>query len=166
MREIEIWLEVPPYGVGILTASLVLSIMIIPYSASIVRETIKLVPRELKEASYALGATRFETLKGVILPYVRSGIMAGIFLSFGRAVGETMAVTMVIGNSNELPESIFSPANTMASIIANEFTEATKDIHLSALMEIGLLLFIITFIINLFASAIIERFRVKEGNGI
>jgi len=162
IRKIEIALEIPPYGVGIMTASLVLAIMIIPYLSSIASEVIKMVPQDIKEAGLALGATRFDLVRRVILPYARSGILAGILLAFGRAFGETMAVTMVIGNYNGLPESIFSPANTMASVIANEFTEAVKDIHLSALIEIGLLLFIITFIINYIGNMVIEKLQVKR----
>ena len=138
VRLVEIELGVTPYGVGILTSSLILAIMIIPYSASIGTEVVQLVPSDLKEAAYSLGATRFEVIKAVILPYARSGISAGVLLALGRALGETMAVTMVIGNSNFLPTSIFSPANTMASVIANEFTEATEKIYLSSLVEIGL----------------------------
>ncbi len=162
IRKIEIAFEIPPYGVGIMTASLVLAIMIIPYLSSIASEVIKMVPQDIKEAGLALGATRFDLVRRVILPYARSGILAGILLAFGRAFGETMAVTMVIGNYNGLPASIFSPANTMASVIANEFTEAVKDIHLSALIEIGLLLFIITFIINYIGNMIIEKLQIKR----
>ena len=161
IRKIEMKLGIVPYGVGILTASLVLSIMIIPYASSIAREVIRLVPPEIKEAGLSLGATRFELVRKIIFPYARSGIFAGILLAFGRAFGETMAVTMVIGNYNFLPKNIFSPANTMASLIANEFTEATKDIHLSALIEIGLLLFLITFLINFLGNQIIKKFKVE-----
>jgi phosphate transport system permease protein len=146
--------------VGILTSSLILAIMIIPYSASIGTEVVQLVPSDLKEAAYSLGATRFEVIKAVILPYARSGISAGVLLALGRALGETMAVTMVIGNSNFLPTSIFSPANTMASVIANEFTEATEKIYLSSLVEIGLLLFIVTMVINIIGKYIIGRMSV------
>lgn len=160
VRLIEMKLGVTPYGVGISTASLILSIMIIPYSASIGREVIELVPSEIKEAAYSLGATRYEVIKKIILPYARSGIFAGIILSLGRALGETMAVTMVIGNSNFLPRNIFSPSNTMASVIANEFTEATGDLYLSALVEIGLLLFLVTFVINWTGRYIIRKFIV------
>jgi phosphate transport system permease protein len=161
VREIEIALSVSPYGVGVLTASLILSIMIIPYSASIGREVIKLVPADLKEAALSLGATRFEMIKKIVLPYARSGIFAGILLSLGRALGETMAVTMVIGNCNFLPKSLFSPANTMASVIANEFTEATEALYLAGLVEIGLLLFIVTTIINIIGRYIIHKTSVE-----
>ncbi len=160
VRLLEIKLGVPPYGVGIFTASLILSVMIVPYSASIGREVIELVPTEIKEAAYSLGATRYEVIKKVIIPYARSGIISGIILALGRALGETMAVTMVIGNSNYLPKSIFSPANTMASVIANEFTEAISDLYISALVEIGLVLFLVTFVINYIGRYIIRKFKV------
>ena len=151
----------PPYGTSVLTASLILTIMIIPYSASISREVINLVPAELKEAAYALGATRAEVIRYVILPYCFSGIFAGILLSLGRALGETMAVTMVIGNSNRIPQSLFDSANTMASVIANEFTEATGKIYTASLIEIGLILFLVTLLINLAGRFIINRYAVK-----
>jgi len=160
LRFIEMKLGIFPYGVGIFTASLILSVMIIPYSASLGKEVINLVPRDLKEAAYSLGGTRFEVIKKIILPYARSGIFAGILLSLGRALGETMAVTMVIGNSNFLPKNIFSPSNTMASVIANEFTEAVETLHLSSLIEIGLLLFLITTIVNIAGRYIINKVRV------
>jgi len=161
VRWLEIKLHVIPYGVGILTASLVLSVMIIPYASSMMREVMKLVPKDLIEAGYSMGATRYDVVRKVIIPYARSGIIAGLLLSFGRAFGETMAVTMVIGNANTMPQSIFSPSNTMASIIANEFTEAVKEIHLSSLIHVGLWLFIITFIINLMGNYVIKRFEVR-----
>ncbi|HVN98053.1 MAG TPA: phosphate ABC transporter permease subunit PstC, partial [Syntrophorhabdaceae bacterium] len=125
VRSLELKIGVIPHGVGILTSSLILAIMIIPFSASLGREVISLVPSDLKEAAYSLGATRFEVMRNIVIPYARSGIIAGILLAFGRAIGETMAVTMLIGNSSFLPKSIFSPANTMASVIANQFSEAT-----------------------------------------
>ncbi len=160
VRKLEIKLGVLPYGVGIFTASLILSIMIIPYAASVGREVISLVPSELKEAAYALGATRWEVIRHVIFPYARSGIFAGILLSLGRAIGETMAVTMVIGNNNQFPSSLFAPANTMASVIANEFTEATSDVYLSALIGIALLLFLVTTVINIIGRYIIKKLSV------
>jgi phosphate transport system permease protein len=157
VRALEIKLNVAPYGVGILTSSLVLAVMIIPYAASIGREVISLVPSDLKEAAFSLGATRFEVIRKVILPFARSGIFAGILLSLGRALGETMAVTMVIGNSNFIPKGIFSPANTLASVIANEFTEATGRLYLSSLVELGLVLFMVTTVINIFGKVIIRQ---------
>lgn len=157
VRVVEMKLGAAPYGVGVLTASLVLAIMIIPYSASLGREVIQMVPSDLKEAGLSLGATRFEVIRKIILPYARSGIFAGTLLALGRAIGETMAVTMVIGNSNYVPKSIFSPANTMASVIANEFAEASERIHVASLIQIALLLFVVTTIINLVGRQIIKR---------
>jgi phosphate transport system permease protein len=162
VRAVEMKLGFPPYGVGILTASLILSIMIIPYSASLGREVISLVPSDLKEAALSLGATRFEVIRKVVLPYARSGILAGVLLSLGRALGETMAVTMVIGNANLLPRNIFAPGNTMASIIANEFTEATGKVYLASLVEIALVLFVVTAIINIAGRIVITRLSVER----
>jgi phosphate transport system permease protein len=136
--------------------------MIIPYSASLAREVISLVPADLKEAAYSLGATRLEVIQKVILPYAKSGIIAGILLSLGRALGETMAVTMVIGNRNSIPNSIFSPANTLASIIANEFTEATDSIYLASLVELALVLFLVTTFLNTLGKWIIHRMAVNQ----
>ncbi len=156
-----------PYGVGILTASVVLTVMIIPFSASIAREVITLVPTDLKEAAYSLGATRFEVIRRVVLPAARSGIIAGIVLSLGRALGETMAITMLIGNANRLPDkflslaNIFVPINTMASVIANEFAEATDSLHRSSLIYVGLILFLITMIINITGRYIIKKTSVS-----
>ena len=159
VRAIEMKVGVPPYGVGILSASLILSLMIIPYSASLIRLVISMVPTELKEAAYSLGATRFEVIKYVVIPYARSGISAGVLLALGRALGETMAVTMLIGNTQSIPKSIFETGDTMASVIANQFTEATGAVYFSALIEIGLLLFIVTTIINFIGVKIIKRFE-------
>jgi len=158
VRSLEMKMGVLPYGIGIFTASLILAIMIIPYAASLGREMIRLVPSPLKEAAYSLGATRYEVLKNVILPYTKSGLFAGILLSLGRALGETMAVTMVIGNTSMIPTSIFAPGNTMASVIANEFTEADHTVYLSALIELGLVLFLVTVVINMIGKRIIKRF--------
>ncbi|MGQ9845208.1 MAG: phosphate ABC transporter permease subunit PstC [Caldisericia bacterium] len=159
VRNLQIKFGIQPFGVGIFTASIILSIMIIPYSASIGKEVISLVPNEVKEGAISLGATEFETLKTVILPFSFRGIFAGFLLSFGRAFGETMAVTMVIGNANRIPTSIFSPGQTMASLIANEFTEATTKLYTSSLIQIGLVLFIISMLINVFGRLVIRRFR-------
>lgn len=158
VRSLELKLGVTPYGIGILTSALILSIMIIPYAASLGREMIRMVPSELKEAAYSLGATRFEVITAVVLPYSKSGLFAGILLSLGRALGETMAVTMVIGNTSLIPKSIFDPGNTMASVIANEFTEAASTLYLSSLIELGLLLFLVTVVINIIGKSIIKRF--------
>jgi phosphate transport system permease protein len=159
MTDFQSQIGVTPYGTSIFTASVILAIMIIPYSASIAREVINMTPQTLKEAAYSLGATRFEVIRTTVLPYARSGIVAGILLSLGRALGETMAVTMVIGNANNIPNGLFKPGNTMASVIANEFTEATGDIYLSALVEIGLLLFVVTVLINIAGKFIINKLQ-------
>jgi len=150
--------NVLPYGIGIFTSSIILAIMIIPYAASMGRELIKMVPSPLKEGAYALGATRYEVIRSVILPYTKSGLAAGVLLSLGRALGETMAVTMVIGNSPIMPKSIFSLGHTMASVIANEFAEADHAVYLSALVELGLVLFLVTVVINMIGKGIIKRF--------
>jgi phosphate transport system permease protein len=160
VRSLELSLRVIPLGVGILSASIVLAIMIIPYAASIAREVIQLVPQDIKEAAYALGATRYEVIKKVIIPYASSGILAGILLALGRAIGETMAVTMVIGNATKIPSSIFDTGNTMASLIANELAEATKQIYVSSLIEVALLLFIVSAIINIIGKLIIKKVKV------
>ncbi len=161
IQRIEMKIGVMPYGVGIFTASVVLMLMIIPYAASISREVITLVPSDLKEAAYALGATQWEVIRHVIIPYARSGILAGILLSFGRAIGETMAVTMVIGNKNGFPASLFDPSNTMASVIANEFAEAVSDTYLSALVFIALVLFITTSVFNMGGRYVIKRLTMR-----
>ena len=163
IRALEMKINVPPFGVGIFTASLVLAIMIIPYAASLGREALRMVPQEMKDAAYSLGATRYEVIKTVVLPYAKSGIISGFFLALGRALGETMAVTMVIGNSQYLPKSIFSTSNTMASLIANEFTEAMGNLHLSSLVEIGLLLFLITTLINILGRWLIGINNKDQG---
>jgi phosphate transport system permease protein len=146
-----------PYGVGLLTAGLILAIMILPFITVIAREVLLAVPRPLKEAMLALGATRWETVRGVSLPYARSGIAGAIFLSLGRALGETMAVTMVIGNTPKISWSLLDPSYSMASVIANELTEAVGDLHLNSLIAIGLTLFGITVIINGVARLMIYR---------
>lgn len=161
VRALEMKVGAIPYGVGILTASIILAIMITPFSASLIRLVISMVPLHLKEAAYALGATRLEVIRFVIIPYVKSGISAGILLALGRALGETMAVTMLIGNTQMIPNSLFSTGNTMASVIANEFTEATGKIYFSALIEMGLVLFVVTTIINIIGVRIIKRFEIK-----
>jgi len=165
VRTFEIKIGVAPYGVGICTASLVLAVMIIPYAASLGTSLIRMVPSPLKEGAYALGATRFEVIRSVILPYTRSGLFAGILLSLGRALGETMAVTLLIGNTSAIAhtikEAFFGPGNTMASVIANEFTEADHTVYLSALIELGLVLFLVTVIINLIGKRIITRYTNK-----
>lgn len=157
VRSLEVKFHVLPYGIGIFTSALILTIMIVPYAASLGITLIRMVPSTLKEGAYALGATRFEVIRSVIMPYVRSGLFAGILLSLGRALGETMAVTMLIGNTSAVPTSIFAPGNTMASVIANEFTEADHTLYLSALIELGLVLFLVTVVINFIGKRIITR---------
>jgi len=144
-------------GYGIFTSGLILAIMIIPYATSISTEIISMVPNDLKEAAYSLGSTKFEVIFNVIVPSARSGIFASYILAFGRAMGETMAVTMLIGNTNAIPSGLFDTGNTMASVIANQFGEA-DGLKLSALIAIGLLLFVITALINAAGKFIIKRF--------
>lgn len=165
VRSLELKIGVAPHGVGILTSSLILAIMVIPYSASLGREVISLVPGDLKEAAFSLGATRFEVMKNIIIPYARSGIIAGILLAFGRAIGETMAVTMLIGNSSFLPTSIFSPANTMASVIANQFSEAT-GIVASSLIYVALVLFLVTMIVNIIGNYVISKISIEASKEV
>ncbi len=153
----------PPTGIGMMSAVLVLSLMIIPYSSSLARDAIKLVPRSQREAMYALGATRWEVVRLVVLPYARGGIFAGVILALARAIGETMAVTMMIGNGHQLPFSVFGPAATMASVIANEFTEATGDLQMSSLLAIGFLLFLLSLLVNFIADYILRRMTAGEG---
>jgi phosphate transport system permease protein len=147
----------PAYGPSVLAAGLILSIMVLPYIAAVAREVLLAVPRAQREAALALGATRWETITGAGLPYARSGIIGGVILGLGRALGETMAVTMVIGNRHELSASLFAPGYTMASLIANEFSEATSDIHLSALMAVGFVLLLITLAVNAVARWLVWR---------
>ncbi len=137
----------PPVGLGMLSAALILAVMVIPFTASVAREVLKSVPIAQREAAYALGATRFEAIAAAVF-YARTGIVGAVMLGFGRALGETMAVTMVIGNAPRVSVSLFSPQHTMAAVLANEFTEASDELYLHALIEIGLVLFIITLIVN------------------
>jgi phosphate transport system permease protein len=162
VRAFEIKIGVSAEGVGLFSSSLILAIMVIPYAASIGREVIALAPADLKEAAYSLGATRYEVIKKIILPYARSGIIAGVLLSLGRALGETMAVTMLIGNRNAIPRSIFDPANTMASVIANEFSEATSTVYVASLINIALVLFLVTMVVNLIGNYIIKKFSIAQ----
>jgi phosphate transport system permease protein len=162
IQQLEMKLGITPYGVGIMSASIVLAIMIIPYSASIARDVLSLVPNDLKEAAYSLGATRFEVVTKISIPYSISGIIAGIVLALGRALGETMAVTMLIGNMNIVPENLFSPGQTIASVIANQFNEAGSDLHRSAMIELGLILLAVTILINLAGKFIIKQMCVRS----
>ncbi len=145
-----------PYGVGLLTAGIILSIMILPYITTISRDVILSVPRPLKEGALALGATHWETVRLVILPYSRSAILGSIFLALGRALGETMAVTMVIGNTPKISLSLLDPAYTMSAVLANEFAEATSDLHIHSLIAIALTLFCITIVVNGLARLMIQ----------
>jgi phosphate transport system permease protein len=153
----------PSQGIGMLAAAIILAIMILPTISSITREVLRSVPQQLKEGAMALGATRWEMLRGVVLPYARSGVVGAIILGLGRALGETMAVTMVIGNRAEISSSLFAPSYTMASVIANEFTEATDDLYVAALAEVGLLLFFVTLILNVLARLLVRGIRVPQG---
>lgn len=153
----------PNYGVGFLTASIVLAIMIVPYIISVSREVLLTVPRDQREAALGLGATRWESTWKVVVPWARPGIMGSVFLALARALGETMAVTMVIGNDPKIVTSLFSPGYTIAAVIANEFAEASGDMHRSSLMELGLVLFLITFILNGVARLLIVA--TERGGG-
>jgi phosphate transport system permease protein len=144
-----------------LAAGIILAIMALPYISSVSREVLMAVPRSQREAALALGATRWEMIRDAVIPYAKSGIIGGIMLGLGRALGETMAVTMVIGNRLEISASLFAPGYTMASLIANQFSEATNDLQLSALMAVGAILFIITLIINGIARWLV--WRVSKG---
>ena len=159
LRPLVMALNISPQGSGVLTASLVLAIMIVPYAASLSAEFIKMVPNDLKEGAYSLGATRAEVIRRVVFPVAGSGIFSSYVLAIGRALGETMTVTMLIGNTNNIPNSITSTGNSMASIIANQFGEA-DDLRLSSLIAIGLILFLITAIINLIGKMMIKRARI------
>jgi phosphate transport system permease protein len=144
----------PPYGVGMLAAALILAVMVVPFTSAVAREVLKTVPMTQREAAYALGATRFEAIRAAIF-YARTGIIGAVMLGFGRALGETMAVTMVIGNNPQVALSLFAPQYTMAAVIANEFTEAANALYQSALIEIGLVLFIITLLVNMLSRGLI-----------
>jgi phosphate transport system permease protein len=145
----------PPFGIGMLAAGIILAIMIVPIIASISREVLTAVPQQQREAVLALGATRWEMIRVGVLRNARTGIVGAIILGLGRALGETMAVTMVIGNTPQIARSLFAPGYTMASVIANEFTEATGDLYLSALIEIGLGLFLVTIVVNILAGLLV-----------
>ncbi len=145
----------PAYGVGFLTAGIVLALMILPFIISVSREVLLSVPRDQREAALALGSTRWESTWKVVVPFARTGIFGSIFLALARALGETMAVTMVIGNTPQIAASLFAPGYTIAAVIANEFTEATSDLYLHALIELGLVLFLLTFILNGLARLLI-----------
>ena len=145
----------PIYGVGMLTASMILAVMVVPYITSVAHEVFQAVPQSQREAALALGATKWEMVRMAVVPFGRTGLIGAIMLGLGRAIGETMAVTMVIGNRAEITASLFAPASTMASVIANEFSEATYDLYVQALVEVGLVLLIVTVVINAFARLLV-----------
>ncbi len=155
-----------PMGYGMATATIVLSLMILPYTTALAKDAIKAVPKDQREASWALGSTRWEVIRMAVLPYARGGIMAGAILSLGRAIGETMAVAMLIGNKNTLPFSVFGAGATMPSVIVNEFREAVESLHLSSLMAIGFVLFLIALIVNLTAAYIQRKLSIDGGQVI
>jgi len=155
----------PSYGVGFLTAGIVLAIMVIPYIISVSREVLLSVPRDQREAALALGSTRWESTWKVVVPFARTGIMGSIFLALARALGETMAVTMVIGNTPKIAASLFAPGYSIAAVIANEFTEATGDLYLQSLIALGLALFLLTFILNGLARLLIVV-TTQKGSGV
>ena len=153
----------PPLGIGMMTAGLILSIMVIPFITAVMRDVFELVPPLLKESAYGLGATTWEVVWRVVLPYTKVGVIGGVMLGLGRALGETMAVTFVIGNAHQLAASLMAPGNSIASALANEFTEAVGDVYFSALIELGLLLFLITTIVLALSKVLLLRLARQEG---
>lgn len=157
------WFAGPPIGVGILTAGIVLSLMVIPFVASVMRDVFETVPPQLKESAYGIGCTTWEVVTCVVLPYTRVGVIGGIMLGLGRALGETIAVTFVIGNANRIVGSLFAPGTSIASTLANEFGEASPGLYISALFALGLVLFVITFIVLTVSRWLIRRGSAKQG---
>jgi len=153
----------PPYGIGMLTAGVILAIMVLPFVTSISRDVFETVPPVLKEAAYGVGCTTWEVVRFVVIPYTRVGVIGGVMLGLGRALGETMAVTFVIGNAHRISASLFAPGTTISASIANEFTEAVGDLYTSALIALGLILFVITFIILAIARYLLMRLQMQEG---
>ena len=153
----------PPFGIGMLTAGLILAIMVLPFITSITREVFEAVPSVLKEAAYGVGCTTWEVARYVVLPYARVGVIGGVMLALGRALGETMAVTFVIGNAHRISASLLAPGTTISAVIANEFTEAVSTLYTSALVELGLILFVITFIVLAIARYMLMRIERKIG---
>lgn len=153
----------PMMGIGMLTAGLILSVMIIPFIASVMRDVFDTCPSVLKESAYAIGCTRWEVVRHIVLPYTRIGVVGGVMLGLGRALGETMAVTFVIGNAHKLSWSLFAPGNSIASTLANEFAEAEAGMHMSSLFALGLILFVITFIVLAVAKLLLISMANKEG---
>jgi phosphate transport system permease protein len=157
------WFAGPPIGVGILAAGIVLALMVIPFIASVMRDVFETVPHVLKESAYGVGCTTWEVVRNIVLPYTRVGVIGGIMLGLGRALGETMAVTFVIGNSNRINGSLFAPGTSIASTLANEFGEASPGLHIASLFALGLVLFIITFIVLAISRWLISRSVGAEG---
>jgi phosphate transport system permease protein len=155
--------EGPPYGIGVLTASLILAIMVLPFVTSISRDVFEAVPPVLKEAAYGIGCTTWEVVRYVVIPYTRVGVIGGVMLGLGRALGETMAVTFVIGNAHKISASIIAPGTTISATIANEFTEAVGDLYTSSLIALGLILFVITFIVLTAARFMLARIEKRIG---
>lgn len=153
----------PPMGIGILTAGIILAIMVIPFIASVMRDVFDVVPTLLKESAYGLGATTWEVMWNVVLPYTKIGVVGGIMLGLGRALGETMAVTFVIGNAHDLSASLLMPGNSISSSLANEFTEAVGELYTSSLIELGLILFFITFVVLSLARFLLYKLGQREG---
>ncbi|RMQ50938.1 Phosphate ABC transporter membrane protein 1, PhoT family [Pseudomonas cichorii] len=153
----------PPLGIGMLTAGIVLAIMITPFITSVMQEVFRTVPTTLKESAYALGSTTWEVVWDIVLPYTRSAVVGGVFLGLGRALGETMAVTFVLGNAHQFSASLMMPSSSIASVIANEFNESYTDLHRSALIALGFLLFVVTFIVLALARLMLSRLSRKEG---
>jgi phosphate transport system permease protein len=153
----------PPLGIGVMTAGIILAIMVLPFISSIMRDVFETVPAILKESAYGLGATRSEVVRSVVLPYTRIGVFGGIMLGLGRALGETMAVTFVIGNAHRISASILQPGTTISAALANEFTEADSDIYLSSLIALGFILFVITFIVLAIAKLMLLRLQKQAG---
>jgi len=155
--------EGPPMGIGMLTAGLILAIMIIPFMAAVMRDVFETVPAALRESAYALGATTWEVVWKVVLPYTRVGVIGGVMLGLGRALGETMAVTFVIGNAHDINLSLFMPGNTISSTLANEFTEAVTPLYTSSLLALALVLFVLTLVVLIIARLMLMRLRAREG---
>ena len=153
----------PPMGIGLLTAGIILAIMVIPFIASVMRDVFDVVPAMLKESAFAVGATTWEVMWQVVLPYTKVGVAGGIMLGLGRALGETMAVTFVIGNSHDLSKSLLMPGNSISSALANEFNEAVGELYTSSLIELGLILFFITFVVLAIARYMLYKLGAREG---
>jgi phosphate transport system permease protein len=153
----------PPMGIGVLAAGIILAVMVIPFIAAVMRDVFDVVPAVLKESAYGLGATTSEVVRNIVLPYTKAGVVGGIMLGLGRALGETMAVTFVIGNAPKIAASIFEPGSSIASTLANEFAEASNELHIASLISLGLVLFLITFTVLTLAQLMLQQLRKREG---